>query len=107
MHEPEKNQEGSGLDENPNSSETSESSSIKEKSPENDVLNKLNEKSKAKLDSKVYQSFLHPNSIKTGSITLGVGLKRKTSVNEESTSNETKKKVSTNSSIVKHKFHLI
>ena len=68
MHEPEKNQEGSGLDESPNSSETSESSSIKEKSPENDVLNKLNEKSKAKLDSKVYQSFLHPNSIKTGSM---------------------------------------
>ena len=44
VHEPEKNQEGSGLDESPNSSETSESSSIKEKSPENDVLNKLNEK---------------------------------------------------------------
>ena len=100
VHEPEKVQEGSGLDE----SETTETSSIPEKIKDNDVLNELNEKSKGKLDSKIYQSFLHPNQIKTGSISLGVGVKRKT---EDSKTNETKKKASDNNSTVKHKFHLI
>ena len=83
VHEPEKILEGSGIDdEHPNSSDTAESSSVVEKSKDSDVLNELNQKSKGKLDSNIYQSFLHPNKIKTGSISLGVSVKRKTSALE-------------------------
>ena len=109
VNEPEKVLDGGGLDdENPSSSDN-KVENTNEKIEENQILNELNQKTKGKLDGEIYKSFLHPNPIKTGSITLGVGVKRKISptINEISSSNESKKKSSVENAKVKHKFHLI
>ena len=113
VHEPKDILEGAGLgDENPSTSsnEKTETANVQEKNEETEILNKLNQKTKEKLGSEIYKSFLNPNlnQIKTGSIPLTVGVKRKISpsVNEASNVNE-KKNYSGESAKVKHKFHLI
>ena len=82
------------------------SSKVPDSAKSDPVLDKLNGQKKAKLESKIYSSFLHPSSIQTASISLGQ--KRKTSAtsaNNELQSTEPiiKKKVVEQ----KHKFHLI
>ena len=82
------------------------SSKVADSAKSDPVLDKLNGQKKAKLESKIYSSFLHPSSIQTASISLGQ--KRKTSAtsaNNELQSTEPiiKKKVVEQ----KHKFHLI
>ena len=75
------------------------------------ILDKLNERKKAKLDTSIYSSFLNPNQIETASVSIGV--KRKIATKTESGSGLTqspendelnkKRKISE----PKHKFHLI
>ena len=113
VNEPEKVLEGAGLldeDEKPTPSEKLENVNVKETREDNETLNQLNLKSKERLDTDIYKSFLHPNlnKIKTGSISVGVGAKRKISPPTETAhSIETKKKSSGENTKVKHKFHLI
>ena len=75
------------------------------------ILDKLNERKKAKLDTSIYSSFLNPNQIETSAVSIGV--KRKIATKTESGSGLTqsqendelnkKRKISQ----PKHKFHLI
>ena len=74
------------------------------------VLDKLNERKKAKLDHSIYSSFLHPNEIETSSISIGVKRKQSAKTETGSGSNDLvqendnkKRKISE----PKHKFHLI
>ena len=85
------------------------------KNDNSEVLNELNKKNKDKLNSSIYSSFLHPNAIKTGSISLGGGMKRKfpsKSSEMKNTVQETNSKLEahqkgTESKKIKHKFLLI
>ena len=79
------------------------SSKVADSAKSDPVLDKLNGQKKAKLESKIYSSFLHPSSIQTASISIGE--KRKNSTKNELQLSEPlpKKKAFEQ----KHKFNLI